>query len=110
MPVSLLLLSGQVAFQHVLPFFKSLSFLRPETLESWLRNRYVNPKFPKRLAIHAVAVAGSLRQPTDGIARSRWAQLTQLQSLDLSDNQLMALPEWWAISRSCSRWISPKTD
>jgi len=28
---ALLLLSGQVAFQHVLPFFKSLSFLRPET-------------------------------------------------------------------------------
>jgi hypothetical protein len=28
---SLLLLSGQVAFQHVLPFFKSLNFLRPET-------------------------------------------------------------------------------
>ena len=25
------LLSGQIAFQHVLPFFKSLSFLRPET-------------------------------------------------------------------------------
>jgi hypothetical protein len=28
---ALLLLSGQVAFQHVLPFFKSLDFLRPET-------------------------------------------------------------------------------
>jgi hypothetical protein len=28
---SLLLLSGQVAFQHVLPFFKSSSFLQPET-------------------------------------------------------------------------------
>jgi hypothetical protein len=28
---ALLLLSGQVAFQHVLPFFKSSSFLRPET-------------------------------------------------------------------------------
>jgi hypothetical protein len=28
---SLLLLSGQIAFQHVLPFFKSLSFLPPET-------------------------------------------------------------------------------
>jgi hypothetical protein len=28
---SLLLLSGQVAFQHVLPFFKSLCFLQPET-------------------------------------------------------------------------------
>jgi hypothetical protein len=28
---ALLLLSGQVAFQHVLPFFKSLSFLRPQT-------------------------------------------------------------------------------
>ena len=28
---STLCLSGQVAFQHVLPFFKSLNFLRPET-------------------------------------------------------------------------------
>jgi hypothetical protein len=28
---ALLLLSGQVAFQYVLPFFKSLFFLRPET-------------------------------------------------------------------------------
>jgi hypothetical protein len=28
---SILLLSGQVAFQHVLPFFKSLNFLPPET-------------------------------------------------------------------------------
>jgi len=28
---SLLLLSGQIAFQHVLPFFKSLNSLRPET-------------------------------------------------------------------------------
>jgi hypothetical protein len=29
---SLLLLSGQVAFQHVLPFFKSLNFLQPGTI------------------------------------------------------------------------------
>jgi hypothetical protein len=28
---AILLLSGQVAFQHVLPFFKSLSFARSET-------------------------------------------------------------------------------
>jgi len=28
---AILLLSGQVAIQHVLPFCKSLSFLRPET-------------------------------------------------------------------------------
>ena len=56
-------------------------------------------------------------------------QLTQLQSLDLGDNQLTALPEWlgqltqlqsldlrdnpltacqnrWASSRSCSPWTS----
>ena len=37
-------------------------------------------------------------------------QLTQLRSLYLQGNQLTALPEWLASSRSCSRCTSSATN